>query len=133
MSVLLDTHVWVWWLTRQATLKEAERVALNRHAGRGELFLSAISLWEARMLYAKGRFEPPIAFADWLEQATDARILTILPLDVAAVLALDSLPRTFHGDTADRIIVSTARARSLPLATHDARIRRSRLATIWKA
>ena len=84
------------------------------------------------MLYAMGRLQLPHAFAEWLEHATDERMLTIAPLDVAAVVALDSLPRTFRGDPADRLIVATARARNLPLATHDARIRRSRIATIWK-
>ena len=133
MSVLLDTHVWVWWLTPQSPLSRREREALDSLAARRELNLSAISLWEAQMLHAKGRLDIPFAFADWLEQAADERVLTVLPLDTAVILALDSLPRSFHGDPADRLIVTTARARRLPLATHDAAIRRSRAVTLWKA
>lgn len=132
MSVLLDTHFWVWWLTPRSALSSRERAALDACAGRRELFLSAISLWEAQMLHAKGRLELPIAFADWLEQAADERMLTIVPVDVAVIVALDSLPRSFHGDPADRLIVATARARTLPLATRDATIRRSRAVPIWK-
>ena len=132
MSVLLDTHFWVWWLTPRTPLSNRERAALDACAGRRELFLSAISLWEAQMLHAKGRLELPIAFADWLEQAADERMLTIVPVDVAVIVALDSLPRSFHGDPADRLIVATARARTLPLATRDATIRRSRAVPIWK-
>ena len=132
MSVLLDTHFWVWWLTPQTPLSNRERAALDACAGRRELFLSAISLSEAQMLHAKGRLELPIAFADWLEQAADERMLTIVPVDVAVIVALDSLPRSFHGDPADRLIVATARARMLPLATRDATIRRSRAVPIWK-
>ena len=48
------------------------------------------------------------------------------------VLAVDSLPASFHGDPADRLIVATARAHRLPLATRDAAIRRSRAVTLWK-
>jgi len=132
LSVLLDTHFWVWWLTPRSALSSRERAALDACAGRRELFLSAISLWEAQMLHAKGRLELPIAFADWLEQAADERMLTIVPVDVAVIVALDSLPRSFHGDPADRLIVATARARTLPLATRDATIRRSRAVPIWK-
>jgi PIN domain nuclease of toxin-antitoxin system len=51
---------------------------------------------------------------------------------VETVLALNSLPDTFHGDPADRLIVATARAHVLPLATRDTRIRRSRVARLWK-
>jgi PIN domain nuclease of toxin-antitoxin system len=56
-----------------------------------------------------------------------------VPLDTQVVLALDALPSSFHGDPADRLIVATARSRRLPLATHDATIRRSRTVTLWKA
>lgn len=133
MSVLLDTHVWVWWLTPRSPLSRRERAALDRLAERRELSLSAISLWEAQMLHAKSRLDIPLAFADWLEHAADERMLTVLPLDTAVILTLDSLPRSFHGDPADRLIVATARARRLPLATHDSAIRRSRAVALWKA
>jgi len=132
VNVLLDTHVWVWWLTPRSPLARRDRDGLDALAGRRELHLSAVSLWEAQMLHAKGRLELPLPFADWLEQAADERMLTVLPLDVAVVLALDALPRTFHGDPADRLIVATARARRLPLATYDRAIRRSRAATLWR-
>jgi len=55
LSVLLDTHVWVWWLTPDSPLSIAERSALDAKAGRGELFLAAVSLWEVQMLAAKRR------------------------------------------------------------------------------
>jgi PIN domain nuclease of toxin-antitoxin system len=132
LSVLLDTHVWVWWLTPASPLVPRERRRLDELAERRELHLSSISLWEAQMLQAKGRLELPVDFSDWLNQATDSRMISVLPLDVAAIVALTHLPRTFHGDPADRIIVATARAHAMRLATRDAAIRRSRAVRIWK-
>lgn len=132
MSVLLDTHVWVWWLTPVSPLSSAERTALDAAADRGEVRLAAISLWEVQVLHAKKRLALPVAFPTWVRQAADERMLSVIPLDVHAVTALDSLPGSFHGDPADRLIVATARAHGLPLATRDARIRRSRLVTLWK-
>lgn len=132
MSVLLDTHMWVWWLTPGSPLSRAERAALDAHAERRELFVSAISLWEAQMLHAKRRLELPVLFPDWLVRATDERVLTVIPLDVDVVVALDALPASFHGDPADRLIVATARSRVLALATRDATIRKSRAVKLWK-
>ena len=132
MSVLLDTHMWVWWLTPDSPLSRAERAALDAEAARRELFLSAISLWETQILHAKQRLELPLPFADWLARAADERVITVLPLSVEVVFALDALPAAFHGDPADRLIVATARAHAMPLATHDAAIRRSRAAKLWK-
>ena len=129
--MLLDTHVWVWWLTSAPRMPPAERSALDDLASTGDLRLSAISLWEAQMLRARGRLELPLPFPEWLRRATDHRMLSVMPLDVGVVLALNDLPAGFHGDPADRLIVATARAHKLTLATHDAVIRRSRAVRVW--
>ena len=132
MNVLLDTHVWIWWLTPDSPLTSKERQALDRAAENRELHLAAISLWEAQVLHARKRVELPVPFPDWISSAADPRMLTLLPLDVEVVIAADSLPETFHGDPADRLIVATARAHAMALATHDASIRKSRAAALWK-
>ena len=132
MTLLLDTHIWLWWLTAESPLPVRQRHALDGLAAASKLGLAAISLWEAQMLHARGRLALPMPFADWLEAAADARMITTLPLDVPVVTALDGLPRRFHGDPADRLIVATARSHRLPLATMDASIRRSRVVPIWR-
>jgi PIN domain nuclease of toxin-antitoxin system len=132
LSVVLDTHIWVWWLTPGSPLSRAERNALDAKAERRELFLPAISLWEIQVLHTKRRFELPLPFAEWLARAADDRVISVLPLSAEVVFALDTLPASFHGDPADRLIVATARAHAMSLATHDAAIRRSRAAKIWK-
>jgi PIN domain nuclease of toxin-antitoxin system len=132
LSVLLDTHLWVWWLTPGSPLTRAERRALDSLAERRELCLSAISLWEAQMLHSKQRLELPMDFADWLAQAADPGVISLLPLDVEVVVALTRLPSSFHGDPADRLIVATARAHAMPLATRDSAIRRSRVVKLWR-
>lgn len=131
MTVLLDTHFWIWWVTGQSTLTATERRALGTAAEAGLLSLSAISLWEAQMLHARGRLQLTIPFDTWLLQAAAPSVVQLIPLDVTVILALDKLPESFHGDPADRIIVATARGRDLPLATRDGAIRRSRAVRLW--
>lgn len=132
MNVVLDTHMWVWWLTPESGLRRAERDALDRTADARELYIAAISLWEVQLLYAKQRLDLPVPFAEWIARAADPRMVSVLPLDVDVILAVDSLPPSFHGDPADRLIVATARAHAMPLATHDAAIRKSRVVPLWK-
>ena len=100
MKLLLDTHVWIWWLLGSERLSVAERRALDRLAGSGGCHLSAMSLWEAQMLHAKGRLVLDRPFPNWLREASDPGVVALLPLDVAVVVALDSLPESFHGDPA---------------------------------
>jgi PIN domain nuclease of toxin-antitoxin system len=130
--LLLDTHVWPWWLTGAGELSRAVRRALDEAAERQRPAISAISLWEAQMLVSKDRLRPTESFAGWIERMASPDVVVIVPLGVEVVQALHELPPTFHGDPADRIIVSTARTHALPLATQDAAIRRSRVVAIWK-
>ncbi len=131
--LLLDTHVWLWWLLGQPELPARERDALDALAAAGTPpGLAAISLWEAQMLAAKGRLAIAMPLQEWLSVAAAQETVHLLPLDVAVILALDALPPGFHGDPADRIIVATARAHGLPLATRDGNIRRSRVTPLWK-
>ncbi len=129
---LLDTHVWLWWLLGSPRLPAKERAALDRLGSRGAVRLAAVSLWEAQMLYEKGRLTLDRAFDVWIREAAAVGVIEILPLDVEVVIALAGLPATFHGDPADRLIVATARAHRMPLATYDRAVRRSRLVTLWK-
>jgi PIN domain nuclease of toxin-antitoxin system len=130
--ILVDTHVWLWWLLGSSQLPTRERTALDRLATRGAVRLAAVSLWEAQMLHAKGRLTLDRAFDVWIREAAASDVVEIVPLDVEVVIALAGLPATFHGDPADRLIVATARAQRVPLATHDRAVRRSRLVTLWK-
>ncbi len=131
MSVLLDTHVWLWWLLGSERLPRRERAALDRLASRHAVRIAAVSLWEAQMLHAKGRLTLDRSFEAWIRDAAATGVIDIAPLDVEVVVALNGLPAAFHGDPADRLIVATARAHGMPLATHDRMIRRSRATRLW--
>jgi PIN domain nuclease of toxin-antitoxin system len=132
VKVLLDTHVWIWWLLGSERLSLPERRSLDQVAAAGGCHLSAMSLWEAQMLHSKGRLSLDRPFAAWLRQAAAPGVVAVLPLDVDVVLALEQLPQSFHGDPADRLIVATAHICGLPLATHDSAIQASGLVPIWQ-
>jgi PIN domain nuclease of toxin-antitoxin system len=89
-----------------------------------------MTLRETQMLYEYGRLVLDSPFENWLLEATAPGVVEILPLDLAVILELNRLPKSFHGDPADRIIVATARAFGVALPTHDRQIRR--LVSPWK-
>lgn len=130
--ILLDTHAWIWWLTSSGRLSRSERDALSGAAARRQLAISAISLWEAHMLNARGRIDLPAPFPQWLVEASAPEVVSVVALDAEVVLALDELPEGFHGDPADRIIASTALCKGMALATWDKAMRRARSIEVWK-
>lgn len=85
------------------------------------------------MLVQLGRLRLDDGFDAWLHIAASPATVDVIPISPLVVVEMNRLPATFHQDPADRLIVATARALGLPLATHDARIRRSRQAPLWSA
>jgi PIN domain nuclease of toxin-antitoxin system len=130
---LLDTHIWVWWMLGDSRLPARERMALDDLPSRQRPRLCDISLWEVAMLVRLGRLRIEDSLEDWLRIAASPATVEVIPIGPAVVAEMNRLPASFHQDPADRLIVATARAGGLPLATHDARIRRSRQASLWSA
>ena len=119
MNVLLDTATWINAVKEPGTLPAKALVILKDQAN--SFFLSDISLLEASMLSRKGRVDLGMTFGHWLEKALPGG-LQVLPISPRVASTENLLPRTFHGDPADRIIASTALAHELTLLTPDYRI-----------
>lgn len=130
---LLDTHIWVWWMIGDSRLSARERVVLDELPSGQRPVLCDISLWEVALLVQLGRLRLDDKLEDWLRVAASSATVNVLPITTAVVTEMNRLPSGFHQDPADRLIVATARAAGLPLATHDTRIRRSRVAPLWSA
>jgi PIN domain nuclease of toxin-antitoxin system len=103
-----------------AELRHAETLA--GAAAAGNLFVSAISCWEIGMLCARGRLQLELDARDWVERSLRAPGLSLLPLTPSIAVAASYLPGDLHGDPADRILVASARAEQLTLATRDQKI-----------
>ena len=66
---------------------------------------------------------------DWLEAASAPPLVQRRSISPAVAAEVASLPDSFHGDPADRIIVATARVHDATLLTRDERIIQARLVT----
>ena len=130
MVPLIDTHVWIWWLTRLPRLSPRIISILDEMPERP--FLSVASLWELSLLVEIGRIELMPSAAAWLEQATHPETVQLAQITRSVALELFGFPKKFRRDPADRMIIATARSLDLPLLTYDQGIRKSGLVKIWK-
>lgn len=120
--IVLDTHVWVWWVHDDAQLPENYRAYIQAHEADG-LGVSIISCWEVAKLVEYQRLKLPIPVAEWLDQALAYPGIQLLDLTPRIVVESTQLPGTFHRDPADQMIVATARVYDSPLVTLDDKIR----------
>lgn len=117
-AVLLDTHVVHWWSAEPDRVSAPAREALD---GADELVVAAISWYELAWLAEHERITVSVPIASWL-QALAAQLRTV-PISPAIAHAATSLPSTFPGDPADRLIYATAVENDLQLVTKDRALR----------
>lgn len=122
MTVLLDTHVWWWWVTGEPGPSTPQRRILARITPEAPVLLSDISLWEVATLVSLGRLAVRVPLREWLESAAAPPLVQRCPVSPAVAAAVTALPDGFHRDPADRIIVATALVHGATLLTRDQRI-----------
>ena len=122
MSVLLDTHVLLYWIGRDARLTAAQARAIAAASDTSPLLVSDISLWEVATLVNLGRIRLRRPVRDWLEAATAPPLVRRVSISPVVAAEVTELPATFHRDPADRIIVATARTAGAAVATLDIRV-----------
>lgn len=119
--IVLDTHVWLWWLSAPERLSGAAAEALDQSAKIG---VSTLSAWEIAMLATRGRVTLDRDVSTWVGQGlADERVEALAPGAQVAVAAglLDAA--SFPGDPVDRLIYATARSIGATLITRDRAIR----------
>lgn len=120
--IVLDTHVWVWWVQGDSRLLRAaaERIEQEEASGIG---VSAISCWEIAKLVEHNRLALPLPVEEWLTTALSYPGIELVPITPRIAVESTQLPGDFHHDPADQLIVATARVLNCVLLTADQKIR----------
>lgn len=121
-KALLDTHVWFWLMQAEKKLSKSFVDSISQCRERDQVFISAISVWEIGMLFARKRIELDIDCMDWIEIALAIPGVNLTPLSPKIAVQSTRLPEEIHGDPADRILVATAHEYNAVLVTHDKEI-----------
>jgi PIN domain nuclease of toxin-antitoxin system len=121
-GILLDTHVWIWLMEGAPELGRAHQKIINQAAQHSLVGIAAISLWEISMLIKKGRIRLEKPLLTWIKESLAMPGIELKPLTPEIAVENSQLPDGFHGDPADRLIVSTARVHGLSLLTRDEKI-----------
>lgn len=116
MRVLLDTHVFLWYITGDAKLPATLRATLQEPAN--AIFLSTASVWEVVVKHQLGKIDLPSPPARYLPLQRVAHGIASLPIDERAMDYLATLPQ-LHRDPFDRVLIAQALQHDLMLATVD--------------
>ena len=121
--LLLDTHVWVWFVAGD-TSKLARRTvsSIERAVRDGRCLVSVISVWELAMLESKGRVRLGGSIDAWVAASRQPPGVGVVELSSEIAIESTRLPGDAHGDPADRMLIATARVLGAVLVTCDERV-----------
>lgn len=114
--VVLDTHIWFWFINQEfqrfpaswrASIESAERVGV-----------SPVSCYEIALAQQRGKLELPCAADAWFQEAlmpAGIELLSLMPSIAARAVNLSPI----HRDPFDRLIIATALVYEAKLASVD--------------
>lgn len=112
MKILLDTHVFLWYVKADRKLSAKSRSIIQDAA---EVHVSSASIWEATIKVRLGKLDVKI---DDLVRAISASGFSELPITVEHAAAIDRLS-DLHRDPFDRILLAQAITEPLTFLTAD--------------
>jgi PIN domain nuclease of toxin-antitoxin system len=110
VSLLLDTHVLIWWDEGRRLAPEARRAIEEADA----VYVSAATAWEVAIKIGLGRLRPTRT----VEEATRESGFLELPVTFRHAERVAALP-PHHRDPFDRLLVAQAEVEELTLVTRD--------------
>jgi PIN domain nuclease of toxin-antitoxin system len=120
MKILLDTHIFLWFISGDSRLSIELRDAIRDSDN--AIYLSVISVWESSIKYQLGKLPLPEPPEIYLPRQRDLHQITSLAIDERSVIQLAKLP-PLHRDPFDRMLICQALENELTIATVDGAIR----------
>ncbi|MGE0387501.1 MAG: type II toxin-antitoxin system VapC family toxin [Gammaproteobacteria bacterium] len=128
MRILLDTHVFLWWVEGDRELPRRARAAIVEPDN--ECFLSIASAWELTIKAALGKLRLAVPVRRYVADHLAANAFSLLPVDLAHLGRLEGLP-AHHGDPFDRLLVAQALEEELTVVTADPVFRKYGVRKLW--
>ncbi len=116
MTLLLDTHVFLWWLDDSPRLGLKSRAAIADPDN--TVWVSAATAWEIAIKTGLGRLEMSEPPEDILPREIERGGFRALAISVEHALRVRRLP-PHHRDPFDRLLIAQASAEGLRLVTAD--------------
>lgn len=117
MKLLLDTHAFIWWANEPEKLSQKALIACKDDSN--SLILSVISVWEMQIKTQLGKLKISRPVEQLIETQQQGNGLQVLPVELAHVLGLSSLP-SHHKDPFDRLLIAQTKVEGATLVSADA-------------
>jgi PIN domain nuclease of toxin-antitoxin system len=128
MRVLIDTHVFLWWVEGDRALPAKARDALADPDN--ECLLSMASAWELAIKTGLGKLQLALSVRRYVREHVAANGFRLLDIGLAHIGRLEGLP-LHHRDPFDRLLIAQSLEEKLPVVTADPMFRKYGVKRLW--
>jgi PIN domain nuclease of toxin-antitoxin system len=126
MTVLLDSHAFIWWMSSVERLSAHARSAIEEN----RVYVSAVTAYELGIKFTTGRLPVFHSLENHFEELCAEQRFSLLPVNVSHALAAAKLP-LIHRDPFDRLLAAQSMVEDMPLVTIDPAFAPFGCKTIW--
>ena len=128
MKLLLDTHAFLWFVWKHARLSAAAQALILDP--KNILFFSMASCWEIAVKVSISKLALAEPYAVFMPREIAANRLLLLPVEMAHVSAVATLP-LHHRDPFDRLLITQSLVEGMPLVSADPLFDRYGVTRLW--
>jgi PIN domain nuclease of toxin-antitoxin system len=116
MKIILDTHIFLWFITNNKRLADQYYDAISNQDN--EIYLSVVSVWEATIKYQLGKLPLPESPEIYLPRQREKHLISSLSITETTITQLAKLP-PLHNDPFDRLLLCQSLEHDLIIMTED--------------
>jgi len=128
MRLLIDTHVFLWWVEGNRVLPARARNAIADQDH--ECLVSLASVWELAIKASLGKLKLSMSVERYVVEHAAQNGFRLLNISIAHVGRVETLA-AHHGDPFDRLLIAQALEEKLPIVTADRIFQRYGVQRIW--
>ncbi len=128
MRLLLDTHVFLWFVLNDAKLTLKAKTLIEDPSN--DILISPASYWEIAIKVSHKKLNLFATYDDFMRRGIAGNDFDILPIEPKHTAIVATLP-FHHKDPFDRLLIAQALAEGIPLVSTDAAIDPYGVQRLW--
>lgn len=116
MRLLIDTHIFIWYISDSPKLSTTARSLIDDE--NNEILLSIASLWEMAIKYSLGKLSLAMPFDELIPQQLNINAIALLNIEFNHLAVVSTLP-FHHRDPFDRLLIAQSVVEGLLLVSAD--------------
>jgi PIN domain nuclease of toxin-antitoxin system len=128
VNLLLDTHVFLWFIDGSGELSLSAKALIEDEAN--DRYLSVASLWEMAIKVSIGKLDVPLPFTRLVRQHVTGNAIEVLQVEPEHLDEQRNLPFR-NRDPFDRLIITQAIAEEIAVISRDAAFEEYSVRVLW--